>query len=222
MTKNGEKEAKQAGYLLKKNNIIIDLVYISYLKRAVKTHKICQKQLKKAKTMVIYDWRLNERHYGSLQGLSKSQTAQKYGNKQVLIWRRSYDTPPPSLDYDDKRHPKYDVLYKNIDPLKLPSSESLKDTLERVKPLLVNNIFPQIENGKNILIVAHGNSLRAIVKILKKISNKDIIKLNIPTGVPYIFEMNKNLAVKKDYFLGDQEKILKQIKEISAQGEVKN
>tara|TARA_B100000945_G_scaffold318455_1_gene323338 strand:- start:437 stop:1132 length:696 start_codon:yes stop_codon:yes gene_type:complete len=202
LTKNGENEAKKAGSLLN-NNIQIDLVYISYLKRAVRTFKICQKQLKKTNIEVIYDWRLNERHYGSLQGLNKSQTAQKYGEEQVLIWRRSFDTRPPPLDQDDKRHPKYDNLYKDIDHKKLPNSESLKDTLKRVKPLWDNNIAPQIKNGKNILIVAHGNSLRAFVKILKKISNKDIVGLNIPTGIPYIFEINNNLDVKKDYYLGN-------------------
>tara|TARA_Y100000590_G_scaffold462361_1_gene626260 strand:+ start:1166 stop:1855 length:690 start_codon:yes stop_codon:yes gene_type:complete len=203
LTKNGEGEAKKAGILLKNNNIEIDLAYISYLKRAIKTHKICQKQLNKSKIESIYDWRLNERHYGALQGLNKTQTAQKYGEDQVLIWRRSYDTAPPSLDCNDKRHPKNDILYKDIDKDKLPVSESLKDTLERVKPLWDNDIIPQIKNGKNILIVAHGNSLRAIVKILKKITNKDIINLNIPTGIPYIFEMDKNISLKKDYFLSD-------------------
>ena len=222
LTKNGESEAKKAGILLNDYNIQINLAYVSYLKRAVSTYKICQKQLKNTNIEVLFDWRLNERHYGSLQGLNKAQTAKKYGNQQVLIWRRSYDTRPPSLDKNDKRHPKYDNLYKNIDHKELPTSESLKDTLERVKPLWVNNILPQIKNGKNILIVAHGNSLRAIVKILKKITNKDIISLNIPTGVPYIFEMNENLDVKKDYFLGDQNKILKQINDVSEQGKSKN
>jgi len=222
LTKNGENEAKNAGILLSKSNIQINLAYVSYLKRAVKTHKICLKQLKKYKLEVLYSWRLNERHYGNLQGLNKAQTARKYGEEQVLIWRRSYDTRPPSLDEEDKRHPKYDILYKDIDSDKLPTSESLKDTLERVKPLWENKIIPQIKNGKNILIVAHGNSLRAIVKILKKITNKDIINLNIPTGVPYIFEMDKDLEVKKDYFLGDQKKILEKIKDISRQGESKN
>jgi len=222
LTKNGEYEAKKAGILLNNNNIQIDLAYISYLKRAVKTHKICQKQLKKTNMKIKYDWRLNERHYGSLQGLNKSQTAKKYGDEQVLIWRRSYDTPPPSLDDDDNRHPKFDILYKDINSEELPSSESLKDTLNRVKPLWDNNIIPQIKNGKNILIVAHGNSLRAIVKILKKITNEDIVNLNIPTGVPYIFEINNNLEVIRDYFLGDQDKILKLINDVSAQGKSKN
>ena len=222
LTKNGENEAKKAGILLNNNNIHIDIAYISYLQRAVKTYKICQKQLKTTNTRVNYDWRLNERHYGSLQGLNKSETAKKYGDEQVLIWRRSYDTAPPSLDHDDDRHPKFDILYKDINSEDLPSSESLKDTLNRVKPLLDNSIIPQIKNGKNILIVAHGNSLRAIVKILKKITDKDIVNLNIPTGVPCIFDINKNLDVLKDYYLGNKNKILKQINNVSAQGESKN
>ena len=218
LTKNGENEAKIAGVLLHNSNISIDLIYTSYLKRAVKTYNICSKQLKNPKIEVYSHWRLNERHYGDLQGLNKSQTAKKYGDEQVLMWRRSYDTPPPSMSLDDKRHPQYDILYKNVDSQKLPSSESLKDTLERVKPLWINQIIPKIKKGQNIMIVAHGNSLRAIVKILKDISNNDIINLNIPTGFPYIFEFDDNFDVKRDYFLGNQEEILKKIENVSKQG----
>ena len=218
LTKNGENEARNAGLLLSKNNIDFDLVYVSYLKRAIKTLKICLKLLDKPSDEAVSHWRLNERHYGNLQGLNKSDTAKKYGDEQVLIWRRSYDIPPPPMDYNDKRHPKFDILYKNIEPDKLPSSESLKDTLERVKPLWINKIIPQIKKGKNIMIVAHGNSLRAIVKILKNISNEDIVKLNIPTGFPYIFEFDDNFGVKKDYFLGNQDEILEKIEGVTKQG----
>jgi len=220
LTIKGENEAKNAGILLNKNNIKIDLGYVSNLKRAIKTHKICLNQQKGGNLDTIYSWRLNERHYGSLQGLNKTQTAQKYGDKQVLIWRRSYDIPPPSMSPEDKRHPKNDVLYKDIDPQKLPSSESLKDTLERVMPLWKNQIISQIKSGNNnnIIIVAHGNSLRAIVKILKKVNKKDIVNLNIPTGVPYIFDLNNKLEVINDYFLGNQDEILKKIKDVSNQG----
>ena len=221
LTKNGENEAKKAGVLLSDNNVEFDLVYVSYLKRAIKTLKICLKQLKMIDNGVVYHWRLNERHYGNLQGLNKSETAKKYGDEQVLIWRRSYDIPPPKMDINDKRHPKYDNLYKDIDFQKLPDSESLKDTLERVKPLWINQILPKVKDGKNVMIVAHGNSLRAIVKILKKISDKDIINVNIPTGIPYIFEFNDNFDVKKDYFLGNQEEILKKIEDVSNQGSSK-
>ena len=219
LTKNGKKEARNAAKLLSKNKIEFDLVYVSYLKRAIKTLKICLKQLNKSDNDAFYHWRLNERHYGSLQGLNKSETASKYGDEQVLIWRRSYDVPPPEMDINDKRHPKYDVLYKNVDSQELPNSESLKNTLERVRPLWVNKIVPQLENGKNVMIVAHGNSLRAIVKILKKISNKDIVNINIPTGIPYIFEFNDYFDIEKDYFLGNQMEILKKIENVSRHGQ---
>ena len=221
LTENGKNEAKNAGILLLNNNFTIDFVYVSLLKRAIKTNKICLKQLKIDNIGYLSHWRLNERHYGNLQGLNKQQTAKKYGDEQVLRWRRSYDTPPPPMSADDKRHPQHDILYKNIDSLKLPSSESLKDTLERVKPLWINQIIPQIKKGQNVMVVAHGNSLRAIVKILKDISNKDIINLNIPTGLPYIFEFNHNFDVKKDYFLGNQEEISIKIKNVSNQGRSK-
>ena len=218
LTENGKNEAKNAGELLSKNSITVDLIYTSYLKRAIKTNKICLKQLEIDNIEVLSHWRLNERHYGNLQGLNKKQTAKKYGEEQVLKWRRSYDTPPPSMNLDDKQHPRHDILYKDIDPIKLPSAESLKNTLERVKPLWINQIIPQFKKGQNIMLVAHGNSLRAIVKILKDISNKDIINLNIPTGFPYIFEFDDNFDVMKDYFLGNQKKILKKIENVSKQG----
>jgi len=222
LTKNGENEAKIAGVLLHNSNISIDLIYTSYLKRAVKTYNICSKQLKNPKIEVYSHWRLNERHYGDLQGLNKSQTAKKYGDEQVLMWRRSYDTPPPSMSLDDKRHPQYDILYKNVDSQKLPSSESLKDTLERVKPLWINQIIPKIKKGQNIMIVAHGNSLRAIMKILNKISDKDIINLNIPTGMPCVFDLNNDLGVLNYYYLGNNDEIMKRIDDISKQGVAKN
>jgi len=222
LTENGKREAQNAGLLLTNNNIEFDLVYVSYLKRAIKTLEICLKQINNPHGETISHWRLNERHYGNLQGLNKSETARKYGDEQVLIWRRSYDIPPPKMDHNDKRHPKYDILYKNINPNKLPSSESLKDTLERVRPLWINKILPQIKKGQNIMIVAHGNSLRAIVKILKRISDKDIININIPTGIPYIFELNDNFDYMKDYYLGNQKEILKKIENVSKQGQSKN
>ncbi len=212
LTKNGQNEAKKAGILLFNEGLNIKKIYVSYLKRAIKTSKICLKQLKTENPDVIYDWRLNERHYGDLQGLNKSETAKKFGKEQVLIWRRSYDTPPPALSLNDKRHPKYDILYKKVEKRLLPNSESLKDTLNRVKPLWLNQILPKLKSGENILIVAHGNSLRAIVKILKKISNEEIIKLNIPTGIPYIFSFNEKFELISDKYLGNQEKVIKKIK----------
>ncbi len=201
LTKNGKNEAKKAGTLILKENLNIKTIYVSYLKRAIKTAKICLNQLKPMKHKIIYDWRLNERHYGNLQGLNKTETAKKFGDKQVLLWRRSYDTPPPILSTEDKRHPKYDALYKNIEKDKLPSSESLKDTIIRVKPLWFNQILPQLKNSENVLIVAHGNSLRGIVKMLKGLSKEEIINLNIPTGIPYLFEFNQELELMSDNYL---------------------
>ena len=221
LTENGINEAKNAGILLLNHNIKIDLIYVSFLKRAVKTNKICLKQLEIDNIEVLPHWRLNERHYGNLQGLNKQQTAKKFGDDQVLKWRRSYDTPPPPMSLDNKQHPRYDILYKDIDPQKLPSSESLKDTLVRVKPLWINHIIPQFKKGQNIMIVAHGNSLRAIVKILKNISDKDIINVNIPTGIPYIFELDDNFYYTKDYYLGNQIEILKKIENVAKQGQAK-
>jgi len=203
LTKNGKTEARNAGILLAQKGVNFDSVYVSYLKRAVNTSKICIKELGIDKLNVTYDWRLNERHYGSLQGLNKTETAQKYGEKQVLIWRRSYDFPPPKLSINDKKHPKYDPLYQKINKNHLPASESLKDTLNRVKPLWTNEILPKLIRKEKILIVAHGNSLRALVKILKNITNEDIVNLNIPTGIPYIFEFNKHMKIVRDYYLGD-------------------
>ena len=171
LSKDGRKEAKKAGDLLSSKGFKIDLVYTSYLKRAVITNEICLNQLKSNNIRVIKDWRLNERHYGDLQGLNKSDTSKIFGEDKVFKWRRSYDISPPKLSEDDKRHPKYDDLYKNINPKYLPSGESLKDTLKRVKPFWQSNIFPLVQDGKNLMIVAHGNSLRAIVKMLKNISN---------------------------------------------------
>tara|TARA_Y100000741_G_scaffold273344_1_gene213443 strand:- start:2066 stop:2821 length:756 start_codon:yes stop_codon:yes gene_type:complete len=217
LTENGEKEAKRAGVLILDNKLKIDIVYVSYLKRAIRTSKICLKQLKIRNLALNMDWRLNERHYGNLQGLNKTETSKKYGEDQVRIWRRSYDTPPPEMNQNDKRHPKYDPLYKNVDPKSLPNSESLKDTLNRVKPLWLRKIFPQIKDGKSIMIVAHGNSLRAIVKMLKNMSNNDIIKLNIPTGMPYIFEFSNEFDILNDYYLGDEDEISKKTNLIANQ-----
>tara|TARA_B100000575_G_scaffold27000_1_gene18249 strand:+ start:60067 stop:60819 length:753 start_codon:yes stop_codon:yes gene_type:complete len=207
LSKNGEEEAKKAGMLLKENDLKIDLAYTSFLKRSILTYKLCSNELNGKNIDVISDWRLNERHYGRLQGLNKLETSIKYGEEQVHIWRRSYNISPPKLTKNDKRHPKYDKLYKDIDPRNLPSGESLKDTLFRVKPLWINDILPLIKKGRNLIIVAHGNSLRAIVKILKNIDDDEIIKLNIPTGIPQVFEFSSKFEIVKNYYLGSEEKI---------------
>jgi 2,3-bisphosphoglycerate-dependent phosphoglycerate mutase len=161
---------------------------------------------------------LNERHYGALQGLNKAETAEKHGDEQVLIWRRSYDIPPPELDYNDERHPRFDKLYSEITTDLLPNSESLKDTVKRFMPYWYDIINPEIEEGKRVLIVAHGNSLRALVKYLDQISDEDILKLNIPTGVPLVYELDESLKPIKSYFLGDQDEISKKADAVAAQG----
>ena len=218
LTPKGEVEAKDSGGLLSKKNIEIDIVFTSVLKRAIDTMEICLKQMKKNNIEAIYNWRLNERHYGALQGLNKAETALKYGDEQVLIWRRSYDIRPPELDWDDERHPRVDEKYKTLKKEEIPSSECLKDTVLRFLPYWEKTISPEVKYGKRIMIVAHGNSLRALVKHLDKVSNKDIVGLNIPTGIPLVYELDQNLIPIKHYYLGDQEKISAKIKSVANQG----
>ena len=203
LTQKGCQEAERAGRLISKCSFGIDIIFTSLLKRAAKTSQICLNQLKNQKIEVLKDWRLNERHYGSLQGLNKSETAKKYGEEQVLKWRRSYDIAPPKINERDPRHPSKDSLYDNVEKNLLPSSESLKDTLSRINPFLKKHLFPEIKRGSNSLVVAHGNSLRAIIKNIKKISDVDILKLNIPTGEPYLFQLDEKLEVINDYYLKD-------------------
>ena len=200
LSRNGVDEAKKAGLLLKNNDYSFDLVYTSCLKRAYLTMDICLKEMLSSDIEKIYDWRLNERHYGALQGLNKSETAKKFGDEQVFIWRRSYDISPPPLELNDKRHPMNDPKYSNISAL-LPNSESLKDTYNRLLPLLTKKILKQVKLGRKILIVAHGNSLRAIVKYLDRVSNEEIVKLNIPTGQPLVYELNANFSPIKHFYL---------------------
>ena len=221
LTPKGEVEAKDSGGLLSKENIEIDIVFTSVLKRAIDTMEICLKQMKKNNIETIYNWRLNERHYGALQGLNKAATALKYGDEQVLIWRRSYDIRPPELDWDDERHPRVDEKYKTLKKEELPSSECLKDTVLRFLPYWEKTISPEVKSGKRIMIVAHGNSLRALVKHLDKVSNEDIVGLNIPTGVPLVYKLDENLMPIKHYYLGDQKKISAKIKSVANQGKAR-
>ena len=222
LTNKGRIEAQKAGQLLRENHFKFDIVFTSYLKRSIYTSKICLKELKYDDTLVESSWRLNERHYGNLQGLNKSETAKKYSDEQVQIWRRSYNTPPPTMNKRDNRHPSKDPLYSNVDPKLLPSSESLKDTVKRVMPVMNNVLIPEIKNNKKIMIVAHGNSLRAIVKVLKEISDEEIVTFNIPTGAPYVLEINSKLKVVKDYYLGDTKDIQKRAKKVENQGRSSN
>ena len=163
--------------------------------------KICLTNMQLSDITIIKDWRLNERHYGALQGFNKAKTAQKYGKKQVLTWRRSYNTSPPKLDFDDSRHPRFEKKYNNLEPHQLPISESLKDTTNRVLPLWDEMIAPNIHSGKNILIVAHGNSIRALIKHIDKISDEKIIEVNVPTGIPLVYEFDNELNTIKNYYL---------------------
>ena len=221
LTEKGEAEAKNAGELINNENINIDLVFTSVLKRAINTMNICLSNMDHNNPQIFQDWRLNERHYGSLQGLNKSETAEKYGDDQVLIWRRSYDIKPPELDQDDDRHPRFDKKYENLDSKILPSSECLKDTVERFLPYWEETISPNVKNGKKVMIVAHGNSLRALVKHLDKISDDKILGLNIPTGTPLVYELDEALNPLKNYYLGNQDEINEKINSVASQGKSK-
>ena len=221
LTEKGEAEAKNAGELINNENINIDLVFTSVLKRAINTMNICLSNMDHNNPQIFQDWRLNERHYGSLQGLNKSETAEKYGDDQVLIWRRSYDIKPPELDQDDDRHPRFDKKYENLDSKILPSSECLKDTVERFLPYWEETISPNVKNGKKVMIVAHGNSLRALVKHLDKISDDKILGINIPTGTPLVYELDEDLNPLKNYYLGNQDEINEKINSVASQGKSK-
>ena len=200
LSDNGVAEAVKAGKNLKLNNFDFDICYTSYLKRAIKTLNIALEQMDKQWLNVIKDWHLNERHYGALQGLNKDETKKQYGEEQVFIWRRSYNVAPPKLDESDLRNPSKDVKYKKISSLNLPLAESLEDTYNRVIPFFLSEIKPKLEMDKNILIVAHGNSLRALVKYLEKLSDEEITKVNIPTGVPLVYELDEKLnVISKEY-----------------------
>jgi 2,3-bisphosphoglycerate-dependent phosphoglycerate mutase len=201
LTQKGIKEAKLSGLKLLNNGFKFDLCYTSVLKRAKETLNLCLNEMKLSNVPINYNWRLNERHYGALQGLNKSETAKKYGEEQVHIWRRSYDVNPPKLEINDERHPRFDKKYKGLDFEELPSGECLKDTFIRFMPLWEKEISKKIILGKKILIVAHGNSLRALIKFLDKISDKKILELNIPTGIPLVYELDKNLKSQNSYFI---------------------
>ena len=221
LTEKGEAEARESGKLLKEEGFQFDVAHTSLLMRANRTMEICLDEMGEDNILIKYNWRLNERHYGALQGLNKAETAKKYGDKQVLIWRRSYSTPPPQLDADDEQHPRFDERYSDLDPNDLPASECLKDTVDRFLPYWHESIKPDIESGKRVFIVAHGNSLRALVKYLDTVSDEDIVGLNIPTGVPLVYELDESLKPIRNYYLGDQEEIAKKAAEVAAQGKSK-
>ena len=216
LTPKGEQEAKDAGLTLKNEGLSFDLAYTSVLKRATRTLWIMLEEMGLTWIPVINAWELNERHYGALQGLNKSQVAGEYGEDQVQIWRRSYDIPPPALDNDDKHHPRFEERYSGISDL--PTSESLKDTLLRVKPYWKTKIIPALLGNQDVLVVAHGNSLRAMVKMIENISEEEIIAFNIPTGIPLVYEFNENLKPVKKGFIGDPEFIEQAKQAVASQG----
>ncbi len=221
LSEKGIEEAKKAGKILLESGYVFDIAYTSVLKRAIRTLWLTLDEMDLMWIPVINSWRLNERHYGALQGLNKSEMAEKYGEKQVLIWRRSYDIRPPPLEKHDKRYPGYDPRYKDLTENQLPMSECLKDTVERFLPYWHESIAPSIKRNKRVLIAAHGNSLRALVKYLDNISEEEIVSLNIPTGIPLVYELDKDLKPLRHYYLGDTEEIEKAIKSVANQGKVK-
>lgn len=218
LTEQGMTEAQQAGQLLRQEGYQFDMAFTSVLKRAIKTLWITLEEMDLMWIPVIRTWKLNERHYGALQGLDKSATAKQYGEEQVKIWRRSYDITPPELESNDERHPKFDPKYAGLSAEECPATESLKLTLERVLPYWQETILPDLKAGKRIIIVAHGNSLRALVKHLDGLSEEDVLSLNIPTGIPLVYEMDDNLQPIKHFYLGDQEKIAQAMAGVAAQG----
>lgn len=221
LSERGIVEAKKGGELLKESGFTFDIAFTSVLKRAIRTLWIIQDELDLLWIPVEKSWRLNERHYGALQGLNKAQTAEKYGDEQVLIWRRSYDVPPPKLEESDERFPGKDPRYRDLEKDELPLTECLKDTVNRFMPYWNSTIAPAILSGKKVIIAAHGNSLRALVKYLDKISDEKIVGLNIPTGVPLVYELDENLKPIKNYYLGDQAEIEKAAQAVANQGKAK-
>ena len=221
LSEKGVEEAKEGGRLLKEQGYVFDVAYTSVLKRAIRTLWIVLDEMDLMWIPVHLDWRLNERHYGALQGLSKAKMAEKFGEDQVKIWRRSYDTRPPALEEKDPRNPAMDPRYKSLPKGQVPLTECLKDTVERFLPCWYEVIAPVVRSGKSVILSAHGNSLRALVKYLDGISDQDIVRLNIPTGIPLIYELDEKLKPIRNYYLGDPEKIKRAMETVAAQGKAK-
>jgi 2,3-bisphosphoglycerate-dependent phosphoglycerate mutase len=221
LTEQGLAEAHEAGRLLREGGYVFDVAYTSVLKRAIKTLWIVMEEMGLEWIPVIRAWQLNERHYGALQGLNKAEMAVKFGEEQVHIWRRSYDVPPPALELTDERHPKFDPRYASLTPEQTPATESLKITLERVLPYWHSTLAPAIKSGQRVLVAAHGNSLRAMVKYLDNISDEEIPGLNIPTGVPLVYELDEDLKRINSYYLGDPEAVAKAAAAVANQGKAK-
>ncbi len=221
LSETGVKEAIEAGRILKREGFEFDIAYTSVLKRAIKTLWLALEQLDQMWIPIINHWRLNERHYGALQGLNKAETAQRHGEAQVKVWRRSYDVPPPELDSSDPRFPGNDRRYASLSDNELPRTESLKTTVDRFVPYFESTIAPMIKSGRRVIIAAHGNSLRALVKYLDNIPDDEIVSLNIPTGVPLLYELDENLRPISSRYLGDQELISRKIEAVANQASKK-
>lgn len=221
LSEKGVEEARAAGKLLKEEGYEFDLVYTSLLKRAIKTMQLILEESDQLWLPVYKSWRLNERHYGALEGLNKAETAAKYGEEQVKIWRRSYDTPPPAIDINDPRYPGLDRRYEDMKPREIPLAECLKDTVDRFLPYWNETILPQLEMDQRVLIVAHGNSLRALIKHLDNMSEEAILALNVPTGIPLVYELDEDNKAVNRYFLGDPEAVAKAMESVANQGKVK-
>ena len=218
LTPTGVEQAKNAGRLLKSEGYDFDLAYTSVLKRATRTLWHCLDEMDRTWLPVVHSWRLNERHFGALQGLNKADIARQYGDAQVLVWRRSYDTPPPALEPVDPRSERGDVRYAKLQPDQIPLTECLKDTVARVLPFWKESMAPAIKAGKRVLVAAHGNSIRALVKYLDNIADNDIVGLNIPNGIPLVYELDADLKPIRHYYLGDAEAAAKAAAAVAAQG----
>ncbi len=218
LSEKGLEEAKEGGRVLKAEGFTFDVAYTSVLKRAIRTCWMVLDEMDLLWIPVYRDWRLNERHYGALQGLNKAETAEKFGDAQVKIWRRSYDIPPPALEPGDERYPGNEPRYASLSKEELPLTECLKDTVARFLPLWHETIAPEIRAGKRVLIAAHGNSLRALVKYLDNVSEEEIVELNIPTGMPLVYELTDDLKPIRSYYLGDPEKVKAAMQAVAAQG----
>ena len=221
LSEKGHEEAKNAGRILKEEGYDFDICYTSYLKRAIHTLNHILDEMDRCWLPVVKTWKLNERHYGALQGLNKSETAEKYGEDQVKIWRRSFDVKPPALDADDERSAKKAEMFRDVDPALLPDNESLETTIERVIPFFNDVIKKDMEAGKRVIIAAHGNSLRALVKYFDDLSSDEIIGVNIPTGTPLVYEFDDNFKVIRSYYLGDQEALKAKMDAVANQGKAK-
>jgi 2,3-bisphosphoglycerate-dependent phosphoglycerate mutase len=221
LTDLGRQEAHESGKLLREDGYVFDVAYTSVLRRAIQTLWIVLEEMNLEWIPETKAWQLNERHYGALQGLNKAETAEKFGEAQVKIWRRSYDVPPPDLDLADERHPRFDPRYASLSPEQLPATESLKITLERVLPYWHSTLVPVIKSGKRVIVAAHGNSIRALVKYLDNISDEEITELNIPTGLPLVYELDADLKPIKNYYLGDPEEAARKAAAVANQAKVK-